>query len=270
MQQLISFGSFVKNFRVHLRHVGLLTALFTTSLLHSVCPAAVLVNTTGVGLLSDSRVTFPNGLPTVDGSSIVFGSPGPNYAKLFQVSLGSFSYNDVFDVKIDLTRKTVDWDPRILLADGNQMYGGAITDDNGGSYYPTRFYESTLSGNYDGSDAGINNGGFPDVDGSIFIHLRYSFSPTSSTVTILQGFNQVPFTFSTPSAYINPTNGLSFAMLRDNEPVEIYQINSLQITAVPEPGIMLGVILMAVLCGIWFIRKRIAGPPKIPRDVRGF
>jgi predicted outer membrane repeat protein len=182
---------------------------------------------TGANLVGNGLVTFPNGAPATGGTAITFGSPGANFAKLFQVSLGTTELQDSIDVEISVTRLSVDFDPKFMLTDGVNMYGAAISDDNGGSLYPTRFQDLVTRGVYDGSDDGFQNAGFPAVGGSMIIHLRFTFSSTSSTLQA--SYLGSTTSFTTPSQYIDPTRGLSFAMLRDNESVESYQINSIQI-----------------------------------------
>lgn len=64
-----------------------------------------------------------------------------------------------------------DFDPKFMLTDGINMYGAAITDDNGGSLYPTRFQDVVTRGVYDGADDGFQNAGYPAVGSSMTIHL---------------------------------------------------------------------------------------------------
>jgi hypothetical protein len=211
---------------------------------------------TGSQLVGNPLVTFPNGAPAVTGNSVLFGSPGPDFAKLFQVSLGIFGYSDAIDVKIDITRKTVDFDPKFVLTDGTRMYGAWVADDNGGYLDPVRYQDAGIRGVYDGRDSGFLNAGYPNVDSSFIINLRFSFSQTSSTLTA--GFLGSTTTFSTSSQYINPTSGLSFAMVRDNETSEQYQINSLQITTVPEPSSALMVGFVFGMAGFLLLTKPVS------------
>lgn len=61
----------------------------------------------GADLVGNGLVTFPNGPAATSGTAITFGSPGANFSKLFQVSLGTFELQDTIDVAIDVTRLSV-------------------------------------------------------------------------------------------------------------------------------------------------------------------
>ena len=205
-------------------------ALFCSMLAVEAARGAVTL--TGAQLASDSRVTFPTYTPTVSGSSIILGPGDLNFAKFMDVNLGTFTYSDVLEVKLNMTVLTADSDPKFLLSDGIRMYGASLGDDNGGTMNFIRFSDNGNRGGYDGSDFGFQNAGYPPIGGTFDLTLRFSFSPTSSTAygAYLAGSAQ----FSTPSQYIDPTLGLHFVVVQDNEDTERYQINSITLP-VPEP-----------------------------------
>jgi hypothetical protein len=117
------------------------------------------------------------------------------------------------------------------------MFGATVSDNGGGTFSIRSMQDLGNRGSIATNFGGFQNGGFPAVNSNFVISLQFSFSQFSTTLT--GGFFNSTATASTGSQLLNPLTNLSFAMVRDNESSEQYQVNSLDISVIPAPATLL-------------------------------
>jgi hypothetical protein len=195
---------------------------------------------TGADLYTDNRITLPTTVPTLNGTSLIFGPGGPEFGKLitYRIVPAAKGRDLLISVTMNLTRLTNDWDAQILLSDGNRMIGVSVSDFQGG---PQGQLGQIVRA--DLGDRGIRVGtdgslftapGFPAIGESIVATVTFLVSDTFTQVTgTMLGTTATFFDFP-----LNRDGRLEFVFMRDNDLGESYGVNSLAIEAsvVPKHG----------------------------------
>ena len=191
-----------------------------------------------------NKATFPTLTPTLNGTSLVFGTGASvRYQKLLELSLfpaGSLSTSSptTISISINLTRlpcvtstgcaggSAEDSDHHFALGDGTNLVGGAASDGLGGagtaSYYTDRGNSAGLT-----SDQVIfTNAGYPAIGSSFEVNLDFTLDTnTTMDLAFLGGQETTGFPGMFRAAPID------FIFLKEGDPGEQYQINSLTISS---------------------------------------
>lgn len=242
------------------RCLGGVFALVVTGLLQVLpsCHAGVIMNSTGAGLLGDSRVTFPNGTPQVQNDSLILSASSSGRLKLLQVSIGTLAPGQFVEVEYRHTRLTGDSDPSLLITDGQYLAGGQMADNIPG-FFLSRWQDGGTTLGFIDSEQATTDPLYPQVGGSATFSVRVAFTANSNTVSAWFSPSRV-ITQHIPSLFLDPSRGLALVIGRDNESTEAYQLDFLRIrtgfsdpAAVPEPAT-----LPLLLCGMasWLVCRR--------------
>ncbi len=218
-------------------------AILTVGLFAGNPANSVPLNLTALDLQANPNVTFPNGVPTVNGTSLVFGESPNDFWKLITIPLGQFGI--AFDgtpttvaLSLNLTVLTGDWDAFIVLGDGNSLLGAAAGDNDNGQGASEQMVDLGNYGSVPNPNATVlfNQAGWPPVGGSFDVNLTFVLTGTQTTMDLSFGSSSGTKTFSQPFVVGAP---LSLALIRDNDDYERYQLNSITLdvpNAVPEPA----------------------------------
>lgn len=184
----------------------------------------------GEDLLSLNNVEFPNGAPSLEGTSIRFAGRQPADA-LLRISLDDLVQDPLnFSISVNATRLATDTDFGFFVTDGVNIAGGFFGDNSNGSFFE---YENlTLSTDglkvvYPGLSIFSATGlGFPPIGGQFQTDFR--FVTTDSSVTTTVAANGSFLNVFDPRAF-NLAAGLDLIFVADRlfSPVEDYQINSI-------------------------------------------
>ena len=183
---------------------------------------------TGAQLAVDSGLSLPTVQPMIVGDAAIFGA-GSASDIIFAIplvpadALGDRPFR--IAVSINMTRVTDDWDPYIVLSDGDRYAGVNVFDnESGGAGY--------VQGSIAGTSAPLGmtqvlfrNAGFPAVGEAIDIELVFKFDGTVLTSEISTLSNSGVYS----SQFLDPTKPISMMLVRDNEGSEQYQLNSIRI-----------------------------------------
>jgi len=209
----------------------------------------------GLDLYNDPNVIYPGQTPVLNGNSLLFNSGSMKFENLFIVPListGTLSSTatTTISVSANLTRLTADsssrgiqdFDPNLLIGDGN-YWAGMATDEDGtlNQGRSVAFEISYSKSAWDSTELTPAGGQYPLIGES---------ADWSYSMTLNESLTSISTTFGgqTGSAYyttiLAPTNALEFAFAGNNL-TENYQINALNIqidgtpAPVPEPTTML-------------------------------
>ena len=240
--------------------VGMRAALALVGLALAPLTHAAVLSWTGVELLSEPRAAFPTQTPSVNGTSLVFGTyPFGTYptdfAKLVTIDLsGLLTPNPQGQINlaatIGLTRLACittgstaahcanppeDWDAQFYLGDGINLFGGDLGDNAPGAYSEQA---SDLGNTIDTPSGNLLYASslFPAIGQPVEMTLAFTLRPGVSKVAV-QAFGQSA-DFQ-PTFALDLTRPLSLAFVRDNDGGEQYQLNFIQINypnRAPEPG----------------------------------
>lgn len=212
------------------------------------------VTYTGAQLQTVPGVTFPNDSVTVNGSSLAFASRTAGFPKLVTVPVapaGALSFGSVVTITATLTRlgcdqyapdvcSTVgdgDFDPHLLLGDGKVLVGAVVSDPNGTLSTVSLEDAGALAANRLGGPFFTATQPFPAIGGSFSVTGSFTLNAGS---TPLFGSLLGNSATNLPDRSLDPSLALFFALVRDNDTGERYQLDSISITtplaAVPLPG----------------------------------
>lgn len=199
---------------------------------------------TGADLLSDSRVIIfdgtdqipENDAPTVSGTGLIFDSPSQvDFGKLFQIAIvdpRSIPQNIVIDMTLAYRRSTngAGQDLIFALTDGENIQGLQININTDGNDLlgTVHLIDNGAVGARTGLDV-IGGTQPPTNPGSgIFLTARFEVTGGIASGTFdLNGFAQTPnIVFDD----LMPSRGLSFAMIRDDDENEQYNVEFLAIS----------------------------------------
>ena len=237
--------------------------MFVAATVLSHSGSAATVSFTGTELVGASGVSFPTSAPTVSGSSIVFGPNSTPFAKLVAIDLSAIglvpatTHPVQLTVAMNLTRlpcanipdacdgAVTDWDPTVLLLDDAHHMVGAQLNDRPGEVLAEEYQDVGVAGQRLIHTTVIDSIAYPDIGNSIDVRLDYLLSTAASNVTVTVPGDSATFqavqTLHTPGFF-------QVVLMRDNDPGEQYQLNSVSVStlsAVPEPS---GILL--ALCGL--------------------
>ncbi len=195
---------------------------------------------TGADLFNDPNVLFPNGNPTVSGSSLIFDpQTSSDHEKLLVLPLlpsggllGLIS--ETISISINLTRLSDDHDPLLMLGDGSNLVGAAIEDGTTGAPRKTTLIDS---GNV-GTSRQVSSGnmveflGYPAIGGSFDINVDWTLQTGLTRIDVAFGSGSISYTEITRA--LDPTSAIDFVFMSENDVGEQYQINSLTVT-IPDP-----------------------------------
>ena len=197
---------------------------------------------TGSELRNLADASFPTRGPTVNGTGLRFGRSyaTPRNEVLLRLDLyepGELQPTDLplrLTALADFTRFSADWDARVALWDRSFAAGGGLDDvwgtSTGGGIH-------ACAGSSDGihlttcADASGKSAGTIAAYGqSSPLELQFDLSPGATTI----GLYGAGTSLSYSTAALDVENGLSLLFFMDEDWEQI-QINSLVVTAVPEP-----------------------------------
>jgi hypothetical protein len=211
---------------------------------------------TGADLYSNSNATLHSGITSLSGSSLLFRSldvPSSQYDKLVSLPMSSLGHWEnkegvVVNVSLNLTRRPCinassqacsdreDHDIAVALGNGRYIVGAEIADNYNGSVFHQEFVDRGTYGTNARHDLLYRNTGFPDVGQSYVVNATFTLNSSNTLVDskFMSGAG------SRAGSALGRPSDLSFLLMRDNEPGEQYQLNSLLIsssalTPVPEP-----------------------------------
>lgn len=239
--------------------VALLIALLGSPMLIPNPARASVVSFTGAELAVLPGVSLHPTITSVSGSSLVFGpievapSQFEKLVTLPLLSLGVWASVDdaVVTASLNLTRLAcvqgfgsscgpTDHDAVIALGNGSTIVGTEIADNSNGSAFLDEFSDAGQHGVRTRHDIMFVGSGFPEIGEPYDVTVTFLLSATSTTVstTLLGGTARL-----TGLALGRPAD-LDFLFMRDNDPGERYQLNTLTISSdaltvatipVPEP-----------------------------------
>jgi hypothetical protein len=137
----------------------------------------------------------------------------------------------------------------IALGNGSQIVGSEIADNTNGSAFLDEFIDNGTYGDRVRHDQLFKDADFPTIGESIDVNLVFILNPALTLVNtafLNDSGGAVGSALGSPQ-------GLEFLLMSDNDPGELYQLNSLSIssnslTTVPEPSpLFLSVIGLAGL-----------------------
>ena len=212
--------------------------------LFSAFTQAATITYSGLDLYNDPNVSFPTLNPTLNGTSLVFGTGATvRYQKLLVLPLfpsGSLSTSSptTISVSVNVTRLACDTsagcaggeqdsDHHFALGDGVNLVGGAASDGIGGAGTISVYSDNGDSAGLTSGQVVFSNAGYPTIGSSFDINMVFTLDTTTSidlsfldgqeTATGLQGLNRA--------------TSIDFVFLKEGDPGEQYQINSLSFTS---------------------------------------
>jgi len=199
------------------------------------------VTFTGADLLNLPAVSLPHGQPAFGpGSSIVFDLVEDS-SILLSIALDDLVEDPAnLSGSINLTRRTGDFDPHLILTDGVRGVGAFISDNDGGGFrgLPDVSLLSAQKIDRGAISPVINGVGFPELDSSFDLFYNFIVSATGVSVSIdVLGAN---LSISS-STVLNQSNGLSLLLVSDLLAAgETYQVNALTLSnaLVSEPSFL--------------------------------
>jgi len=224
---------------------------------------ATTVTYSGLDLYGNPNVSFPNGTPTLIGSSLLLGpSSSGTFPKLIVVPIvaaGALSSGGEIIITANMTRVAcagacaggpADFDPAMYVGDGARLVG-FNTDDSG-------IFElswASDSGDQLTSRTTTSLGGpsaMPSIGSTFTAILQLTLRPGNTLVSAS------PFGVTesgTSGVALDPAQALYFTLTRDNDAGERYQIDSLSITTpvVPVPA---AVWLFGTALGLMGVMRR--------------
>jgi hypothetical protein len=213
---------------------------------------AATITYSGADLFNDPNVSFPTLTPTLNGTSLVFGTGATvRYQKLLELPLfpaGSLSTTSPtsISISINLTRLPCvtsagcaggedDSDHHFALGDGTNLVGGAASDGIGGAGTASTYTDRGDSAGLTSGQVIFTNAGYPAIGSSFDVNLDFTLDTgTTMDLSFLGGQEtaglQGLFRFAP----------IDFVFLKEGDPGEQYQVNTLAITsdalsAVPIP-----------------------------------
>ena len=201
---------------------------------------------TGKEILEQFPDIFPNQAPIVLNDSIIFEADSSEAGRiLLNLPLPNIigqAGPENLSVNVNMTRLSEDWDPSVVLSDGNFVAGLMIIDGGTGE-------GDGVTGSQDGVAASRNRielfttTSFPEIGKEIDIELLIILDDFEALVegSFLDGSGSF-------TADFDKSGDISFIVLTDNDQGERYQINCLRIstaddslpcsntTGVPEPA----------------------------------
>lgn len=241
----------------------ILTALCVSLSLGSISTAvqATPITMTGEDLFNSPQVSFQTTTPTLNGTSLAFGSGAEQFGKLFEIPLfptgflSSSSPAVEISVSMNLTRLpcvgacvggSADWDPHILLSDSSSLVGPVIADNIGGEALATEMTDLGNVGQRNVLTSVFTGAGYPVIGEAFDVDVLFTLDNLLTTVDVAFLSGSTSFT----STRLDRTASLSFVFMRDNDIGEQYQVNSITIdsVSVPEPATLL--LMLMGLAGI--------------------
>jgi PEP-CTERM motif len=215
--------------------------------------ARVITYNDAADFTSDPNVSFPSVAPSVVGDSLVLSGYPAAWSTLIEIPLINAGSSAAIDVRMQLTRRTDDWDPFILIGDGSNYVGVDLFDNLGGGVGAETLKDNGNNSATLTSNTGILEGlGYPALGESTTVHVRFDITPLITSVTTTFLNNTASFT----SNILDVNRLLSVALLSDNERNEIYQVDRLALrVTVPEPS-SLG-LLAGGLLAVGLMRRRL-------------
>ncbi len=191
---------------------------------------AASISFTGAELLSNPNVSFPTTVPTLNGSSIVFGPDSQSHGKLLVLPiLAAGTGSTSVTVSINLTRlacttpcagTSEDHDPLVALGDGSTLIGGQFSDN--GQVFADVLTDTGNQGNRTAHDA-FSPFSQPSIGQSFDVEIIFDLA--GSTTLTAEGNSYV-----VPSASLDTSQAIEFVFMRNNDAGEQYQINTLSIS----------------------------------------
>jgi hypothetical protein len=211
--------------------------------LFSAFSQAATITYSGADLYNDPNVSFPTLTPTLNGTSLVFGTGASvRYQKLLELPLfpaGSLSTSSptTISISINLTRLPCvtsagcaggveDSDHHFALGDGTNLVGGAASDGIGGAGTASAYTDRGNSAGLTSSQVIFTNAGYPAIGSSFEVNLDFTLDTTTTMdLSFLGGLGTAGFPEMFRAAPID------FVFLKEGDPGEQYQINFLTITS---------------------------------------
>lgn len=216
----------------------------------------------GFELLSQLNVSFPDGTPTVAGSSLILGPAnaplgimirvgypaGGNYPEASPAS--AVVIWDLIRLPCDESRgcdggslpPSLDHDPNFFIEQDGKAYIWQMSDNDGAYTVGARRTNSTTAGPLlDSTVKSVNSGYFPQVNQQYRVALGFAFHAdhiaSSIHVSIAGGPEySLEHHFFTFGAF-DPSRPYSLGILNENNAGERYLLQSAGIAAVPEPSV---------------------------------
>jgi hypothetical protein len=221
---------------------------------------------TGADLLANPSVQFPIGAPSLNGTSVHFGSSGVSFGKLASIPLAQFGIGfdgspATISFSITLRRMTTDWDAFVLLGDGTSLLGVAAGDNSNGQAAAELMDDLGNSGSNPNPTATIlfTDSGFPAVDEFLDVSLTFRLESTKTTMDVSFRTGSATHIFARS---LNAGAPLSLVLMRDNDPFEQYQLKSITLDvpkSLPEPASL--ALVAAAMLGIAATRRRRPAAP---------
>ena len=213
--------------------IALVLSIFASSI------EAGTISFTGAELFSNPNISFPTTSPTLNGSSIVFGSGGSSHGKLLVLPLlPSGTGDSSVLVSLNLTRLACsgscngdsgDHDPLVALGDGSILIGAQFADD--GSVFADVLTDQGSAGNRTDHDS-FAPFSMPAIGQAFDVEVSFVLTTTTT-------LNANSNSFVVPASALDTSEAIAFAFMRNNDSGEQYQINTLSISSpelVPAPA----------------------------------